>query len=203
MRLTDDELRDVLARAEAIQASATRGDAANAEIRAVIAAAEEVGLSRQAVEQALRERFDVAGGVPAVGELAFAESADGKYYVARVLELSENGARVRYLRGSEASVALDRLRACSLVPGTRVVADWPMWGAWTCTVLSYDAEKERVKVSDGWGSTAKVKLTDVWLDPQKAPRPGNPSRARVYATLLGVGAVFGAVVGSVLTLLVR
>jgi hypothetical protein len=170
-------------------------------MRAVIAAAEEVGLSREAVEQALRERFEVAGSPPAVGELAFAGSADGKYYVAQVLELSDSGARVRYLRGSEATVAMDRLRSCVLVPGTRVVADWPMWGAWTCTVVSYDADRQRVKVSDGWGSTTNVKLTDIWLDQPKAQRSG--SRTMVYATLLGVGATFGAVVGAVITMLLR
>jgi hypothetical protein len=44
MRLTDDELRDVLARAEEIQRSSRRGDLMQAELQAVIGAAEEVGL---------------------------------------------------------------------------------------------------------------------------------------------------------------
>src|SRR5688500_7204241 len=50
MRLTDDELRDVLVRAEQIQSASREGDEWNAELAAVIGAAEEVGLSRRAVE---------------------------------------------------------------------------------------------------------------------------------------------------------
>jgi hypothetical protein len=47
MRLTDEELRDVLARAEEIQLAGRHGDAWNAERSALISTAEEVGLSRE------------------------------------------------------------------------------------------------------------------------------------------------------------
>ena len=78
MRLTDEELRDVLARAEEIERGARRGDAWNAELAAVIGAAEEVGLSRQSVERALAERLDLPTTPPVAGALTWARSARGR-----------------------------------------------------------------------------------------------------------------------------
>lgn len=199
MRLTDDELRDVLARAAEIERTARYGPEWNAELAAVIGAAEEVGLSRQAVERALTERFNLPTAPPVVGSLTWARSADGKFYVAEVVSTSEDGARVRFLRGSEHHLALDDLRPCAFIPGERVACHWPMWGPWTCTVVSYDAARQRVKLTDGWGSTKTFSVSEVWLAPAKADTGTVPKR--VYATLLGAGAVAGALLGSILTAL--
>lgn len=200
MRLTDDELRDVLARAEEIQHSSRRGDLVQAELEAVIGAAEEVGLERSAVERALRERLDLVP-TPNVGSLVFAKSANGKFYVAEVLSVSDDGVRVRFMRGSEHVVMHDEVRPCALIPGERVVCEWPWWGPWTCTVVSYDAARQRVKLSDGWGTTKTFPLAEVWLAP---PRKfdASRSRARLYATLLGAGATVGAIIASIITALV-
>ena len=84
-RLSDDELRDVLARAEEIERTTRRGSAWDAERAAVIGAGEEVGLSRWAIERALAERFNLPASPPVVGSLTWARSADGKFYVAEVL----------------------------------------------------------------------------------------------------------------------
>lgn len=196
MRLTDDELRDLLARAEEIDRAARQGSEWNAELAAVISAAEEVGLSRQAVERALAERLDLPAAPPAVGSLAWARSADGRSYVAEVLTVSEDGARVRFLRGGEHDLPLDALRPCAFIPGARVTCDWPMWGPWTCTVVAYDAAKQRVKLSDGWGSTRSFPVSEVWV---AAAKPDTrAARRRVYATLLGAGAA-GALLGSIIT----
>jgi len=51
VRLTDEELRDVYARAEEIERGGRQGGEWNAELAAVIGAGEEVGLSRQAIER--------------------------------------------------------------------------------------------------------------------------------------------------------
>lgn len=197
MRLTDDELRDVLTRAEEIQRGLRRDDEMNAELEAVIGAAEEVGLARPAVERALRERLAFSP-TPAVGALAFARSADGKFYVAEVLSISTEGVRVRFLRGSEHLLTLDQLRPCAFLPGERVVCDWPWWGPWTCTVVAYDAGKQRVKLSDGWGYTKTFRVAEVWLPPERSAGASG-ARTRVYATLIGAGAALGALVGSIIT----
>jgi hypothetical protein len=171
-----------------------------AELQAVIGAAEEVGLERSAVERALREHLDLAP-TPGVGSLVFAKSANGKFYVAEVLSLSDDGIRVRFLHGSEHVVLYDEVRPCTLIPGERVVCEWPWWGPWTCSVISYDAARQRVKLSDGWGSTKTFPLSDIWLAPPRKFDMGR-SRARVYATLLGAGATVGAIIGSLITALV-
>lgn len=199
MRLTDDELRDVLARAEEIQRASRYGHEWNAEFAAVVGAAEEVGLSRQSVERALNERFNLSMTPPVVGTLTWARSADGKFYVAEVLSTFEHGARVRFLRGSEHSVTADELRPCAFIPGERVVCDWPWWGPWTCSVVAYDPVQQRVKLSDGSGSTRTFAVAEVWLPPAKAdPRA---SRTRLYASLIGAGAGVGALIGSIITAL--
>ncbi|MGH7560882.1 MAG: hypothetical protein ACRENB_07670 [Gemmatimonadales bacterium] len=198
MGLTDEELRDVLARAEEIDRTSRRGQAWNAEVERMIGAAEEVGISRQAVERALSERLDLPAGPPAVGSLAWARSADGKSYVAQVLDVSEDSARVRFLRGSEHTVRLDEIRPCAFLPGVRVVCLWPMWGQWTCTVVGYDAAKQRVKLNDGWGYSRSFPISEVWLAPRVDPEA---SRRRVYSILLGVGVSVGAVIGAIATAL--
>ena len=117
MRLSDEELRDVLIRAEEIERGARTADTMQAEFEAVIGAGEAVGLSRVAVERALRERVELVTTPPAIGSLVFARSADGKFYVAEVISGDQSDIRVRYLRGSEHTVALDQLRPCALLPG--------------------------------------------------------------------------------------
>jgi hypothetical protein len=194
--LSDDELHDVLARAEEIERANRRGAAWNAELQAVIGAGEAVGLSRPAIERALAERFPLAGSPPTAGSLVWARSADGKFYVAEVTTIAEHSAAVRFLNGSEVELGLDALRPCAFVPGERVACNWPMWGPWTCTVVSYDATKRRVKLSDGWGSTRQFPIGDVWLAP-----PANPKVARARVKWLAAGATIGAVVGSILTAL--
>lgn len=197
MRLTDEELQDVLSRAEEIQRTARHGPEWNSEVAAVISAAEEVGFSRRAVERALSERLNLAR--PIVGNLTWARSADGKSYVAEVLSTSEDGAQVRFLGGGEHHLTLDQLRPCAFIPGERVVVDWPWWGQWTCSVVAYDSAKKRVKLNDGWGYTKTFPVSEIWLAPEKA-KP-SAARQRVYATLLGVGAGAGAIIGSIITAL--
>jgi hypothetical protein len=200
MGLTHDELREVLARAQEIESASRDDERATVELEAVMAAAEEVGLPRSAVERALRERLDLPASPPAVGSLAFAQSADGKQYAAEVLAVTPSEVRVRFLRGSEHVVALDQLRPLAMIPGERVACYWPMWGPWTCTVVAYDAAKQKVKLSDGWGYTKTFPLAEVWLAPRKAERTG--SRVRIAVRLVGVGLGVGALLGSLITALV-
>ena len=199
MKLSHEELRDVLARAEELDRADREGVERTAEIAALIGAAEEVGLSRRAVERALAERLNLPLIPPVVGALVWARSADGKYYAAEVLSISDEGTQVRFLRGSEHRLSLDDLRACAFIPGERVACNWPMWGPWTCTVVAYDSVKQRVKLSDGWGDTKTFPVSEVWLAPARSD--ARSTRRRVYATLLGAGAAAGALIGSIITAL--
>jgi hypothetical protein len=203
MGLTHEELRDVLARAEEIQSAARQGQEMNVELEAVLAAAEEVGIARPAVERALRERLNLPASPPEPGSMAFARSADGKHYAAEILSVAPGEVRVRFLRGSEHVVALDQIRPFVLIPGERVACNWPMWGPWTCTVVAYDATRMRVKLSDGWGYTRTFPLTEVWLAHPKKSEDAGDSRARISMRLIGIGAVVGALAGSLVTILLR
>jgi hypothetical protein len=71
-------------------------------------------------------------------------------------------------------------------------------GPWTCTVLSYDADNERIKVTDGWGETRVFPIADVWLDSARSPEQTS-ARTKLYITLLGSGVGIGALIGSLLT----
>jgi hypothetical protein len=197
MRLSDDELREVLTRAEEIQRSSRSLDSMQSEIEAVIGAGEAVGLQRTAIERALRERFDVAVAMPTPGSMIFAQSADGKYYVAHVVSASADSVRVRFVRGSEHTVTLDQVRPCAFLPGEKVVVNWPWWGPWTCTVISYDASREKVKVTDGWGYTKSFPITEVWQS-NRTPWSG---RLRIAVTWLSVGVSLGAALGASITAL--
>ena len=198
MRFTDKELRELLARAAEIESTSRSGKEWNAEVATVLGAAEEAGLSRSAVERALQERPDLLPLAPPVpGSLAWVQSADGKSHVAEVLEASDDGALVRFLRGSEHQVGLDQVRPCLLIPGERVVCDWPWWGPWTCTIISYDQAQQLVKVNDGSGYTKTFPIAEIWQAPRKTP--ASRARARVYAKLVGAGVAAGALIGSVVT----
>jgi hypothetical protein len=199
MHLSDAELRDILERAEEIQLASRSRSELSAEVEGLIEAAAAVGLSRSAVERALRERLDFAMTPPAVGSQVFAQSADRKFYVAEVRASSPELVEVKFLRGGEHSVTLDQLRPCSFLPGQKVSVNWPWWGPWTCTVISYDARGQWVKVTDGWSEERIFPISEVWLNPKREWGALGSVRTRIAVKLLGAGVGIGALAGAALT----
>ncbi|NUQ12256.1 MAG: hypothetical protein HUU26_08020 [Gemmatimonadaceae bacterium] len=200
MHLSDDELKAVLARAEEIQATSPSPGAVQAELETIVRAGEAVGLTRAALERAFLERTGVSLLAPTPGMLVFAESADRRCYVAEVVDVQDETVRVRFLRGSEHVVTRDRLRPCTFLPGERVYVDWPWWGPWNCSVISYDAARGWVKVSDNWGSTKSFRISEVWISPHQPGGGVSSGKARLRGAWIG-GAAAGAVIGSLLTML--
>lgn len=194
--LTEEQTREVLARAEAIQQGANPG-AAVVNVASILSAAEEAGLSRSAVEQALREQNFVRFAIPNVGNLTFARSVDGREYVAEVLASDDQSGRVRFLDGGEHSLAPNHVRPATFLPGERITCPWPGWGWWPCTVISYSASSRTVKVTDNWGLTKTFGIAEVRIDPPKARRL--PSRTRVVLTVLTAGATVGGLLGALTT----
>jgi hypothetical protein len=193
MPLADDDIRAIVARADEIQRSS---GVSRADVEALLRTGEELGITKAAMERAVREHMGSAAEPPKIGELTFARSTDEKYYVARVTASTDEEYQVQFLRGGERTLAQDELRASSFLPGERVVCPWPSWGPWTCTILSYDAAKNRVTVTDGWGETRSFALEEIWLAPRTASRR---RRLRLYAVLLGAGAAVGAAIGALVT----
>jgi hypothetical protein len=196
-RLTDEELREVLARAEEIERGDRKGAAVDAEFSAVVEAGVAVGLAKQAMVQALRERGVVPMTPPTPGEMVFARSADNNYYAAKVLTVDNRGVRVQFMRGTEHTVALHEAMPFALIPGARVMVNWPWWGTWECNVVGYDATKQTVKVNDGWGETKTFRVSEVWQAPKKSHSA--KSRTAVYVTLLSAGGTIGAIIGAAVT----
>jgi hypothetical protein len=197
MSLTDDQLRAVLARAEEIHNTPLPTAAWNQDVQVVLDAAEELGLSRTAIERALAERRDLFPEPPRVGQLTWAKSSDGKYYVAEVLDVSRKGATVRFLRGGEVSVGAESLRPCGFLPGERIMCDWPWWGPWTGSVIGYNVPGRTIRLTDGWGSNETFDIADVWIEPKK---DSSFSRNRFIWKVAAIGAAVGTVVGGLATL---
>lgn len=188
--LSEDELRDVLRRAHEIESAHHEGH------EAVIRAAEESGLSRDAVGQAIQERLGLLGSPPSVGEFVFARSEGDKYHPAEILA-SGSDFNIRFLNGKERRVPFESLRPLNLLPGEKVVCPWPNWGPWNCTVISYNPQKRTVKVTDNWGSEKKFDLSEVYRN--AVEKPQRSSSGSMSARWLGLTAFAGGVVGSVIT----
>ncbi|MCB8932374.1 MAG: hypothetical protein M9921_09000 [Fimbriimonadaceae bacterium] len=198
--LNEQQIREVLARAGEIQMEAHGPKADGTELESIVAAAEEAGLSRQAVLQALRERVHGGAEPAVVGDWVFAESADGKYYVAEVLEVAESSIRVRFVKGGERTVGPLATQPCTFLPGQRIVCQWPDWGWWTSTVISYDERQGSVSVSDGWGSMKEFPIAEVRLDPPRSPRLRTPlPRLRFFLWSLSAGIALGGLGGAFIT----
>lgn len=189
--LSEEQVRDVLARAEEIQSRSSAGT-----YDSVIAAAEEAGLTRSAITQAIQERVGAFVESPPVGQLVFAKGEKGRYFPAEVVSTSGVHVSIRFLNGSEQTVAFDALRPLTLLPGESVVCPWPDWGFWTCSVVSFDAARRRVRVTDNWGSGEKTfDLDEVFIN---SPRVQNQESTLSWL-LISALTVGGGIVGSVLT----
>jgi len=201
LQLSEADLSDTLTRARAIaeqgQALALRAG----DYEALVAAGEEMGIPRDAILQALRERHPVATEVITLGQLVFAPSMDGSWYPATVASLGDHTATVRFINGGEHTCAPGDLRSLTLVPGRKVQADWPTWGWCDVTVEKYDEKSGKVTLSDGW-SKKSFELDKIRLSSRLATPP-SPQERRLAslsrATLLrcsllagGAGMTLGA-----------
>lgn len=195
-QLDEGAAREVLARAEEIhlheQIPLEMGEGTSDLLRA----AEEAGLSRSSVTQALRERLATQRTPPEPGSLVLAEAGQGKLYAAEVLELSAGHAKVRFISGVEASVSLEDVEPFQMFPGQVVRCPWPQWGWWTCTVVSYDHTKKKVKATDNWGQNATFNLGDIYVE-RKSAHAAAP--APLTATLFLAGMLGSSLFGALIT----
>ncbi len=188
-QLTDDDIKGVLARAEEIYLRTS--DTHDSDV--VIRAAEEAGLPREAIEQALREQFELFHEPPKAGDLVFARSSDDHHYVAEVIAETVSGFKVRFLKGGEASMPLQALKPCSFLPGEEVTVNWPWWGWWQVSVVGYSDTSRQVQVTDGWNEEWFA-MTDVRLDPPKKPGQVRKAMIWTYAAVIAGSGLLGAVV---------
>jgi hypothetical protein len=161
------EITELLQRAHAIQAE---GALLGPEHEAFVKAAEEAGIQRDAVLQALRERIVIPKNLFQEGQFVFAKSADNHFYVAELVELEGSTAKVHFLTGGEAVVSANDIRVFSLTPGLKLGVFTKGWGIWsTGSVKGYDAHARVVHV-DCYGTEESLPLTKVRLIPERTPR---------------------------------
>jgi hypothetical protein len=194
--LTEEQIVEVLSRAEEIHLREALADTTAGEFESVLRAAEELGLPRAAVERAIRERYGLPLEPPKQGDLAFAKSADGHYYVSDVVSVDSASARIRFVRGEEHSLPLHEVYPCAFLPGMKVVARWPFWGWSNVDVVSYNAAKKRVKVTDGW-SDKTFSLADIRM--QRPRPPKTTRRSKAYYAIFALGAIAGGAIGAIVT----
>src|SRR5687767_2232752 len=130
LELSDGELGETLQRAREIAGHSREPDARQGGYEGYLKAAEEVGIPREAVLQALYERLLIPAERYAPGQRVFAPSADGFWYLAEITGLGQHTATVRFLSAGESTCALADLRPASLIPGRKLQADCKGWGWW-------------------------------------------------------------------------
>ncbi|MBX3118212.1 MAG: hypothetical protein KF784_04040 [Fimbriimonadaceae bacterium] len=197
-RLTSEQMQEVLARAEEIRRQEEAKIEWTNELEQWVHAAEEAGISRPTLEQALRERFSLYGSTLEPGEHVFAKSKNGRFYAAKLLSLEESVAKVEFVSGGECRLPISELRPFSLLPGEKVECDWANWGWWTCTVTSYDKNLMKVYANDGWGTTQGFDISQVRLN---VPEPGKTSFASRFGLVVGP-LLAGTAIGTLITWLV-
>lgn len=170
LHLSETDLSETLTRARQIAEQRPVPALAGPDCEALLAAGEEMGLPREAVLQALRERIPVTAEAFAAGETVFAPSVDGSWYPAAIVDLGSHSATVRFHNGGEHTCAQGDLRPLALVPGRKVQADWPGWGWCTVDVVKYEPKQEKLTLSDGW-SKKTLSLRKVRLSPKLASPP--------------------------------
>lgn len=175
--MDQDSLRLLLARAEEIETARKSELRLDQELESVVSAASEAGLSRESVLLALQEQ-QARERPPEVGELVFAESADGRSYVAKVVGFDMGRVDVQFLKGSERRLDLSQVKRLELSPGSRVEVPWPGWGWWNSEVVSYNAEAMTVTATDGM-SKHSFPVAEIRL---KSPATASQERIRALWT---------------------
>lgn len=197
--LSQEQVREVLQRAGEIDQMRLRGIEDLSDVDTVIAAAQEVGVSREAIVQAMQEQLDLLGEPPTAGDRVFAKSANGKFYPAEVTRVNEGTMVVRFLSGGETTLSSKDIRPFNVTPGSKLVCNWPDWGWWTCTVLAYDEAAGKVRISDNWGSEETVALTEVYLDSKQFEQRGASLWSRISWQAGLLFAAGGGILGSLAT----
>ena len=200
-RLTEEQVREALSRAEELHLRSALAEDDSPAFESVLSAAAEMGIPREAMLQALQEKFGKPMETPDVGEMVFAKSADNNFYVAEVVDSAPGAVKVKFLSGGVDTLSEEHLRPCKFVPGMKVTVQWPIWGWYKSDVLAYDDKKKKLTVSDGWNEK-KFHVSEVRLEAEK--KKGSNPRAKLYWTLITVGAALGGPLGAIITwLLVR
>ena len=191
VRLSDEELASVVQRAHEISSLHERLGEAPRSLDEYVKVAEEMGVPREAMMQALIERFAFLDKEIEAGLLVFARSEDGRSYPAKVLSSDGDSVKVRFLNGSESRVGRQALQDASFTPGATYEYYSPSMAMFTKSQVSrFDSDAQTVTFSK-WGTEETVPLAKVRT---ARPRPQGASNmgSAIYLVVAGAGGLIGA-----------
>jgi hypothetical protein len=198
IHLSEEQVRETVQRAREIAEQSPAPAASMTDLEAYVRAAEELGIPREAMLLALRERVQVPTEAFREGETVFAPSVDGHWYPAQIVTTGDHSVTVRFVSGGEHTCAPGDLRSLSLVPGRKVEIDAKGWGWWGARVQKYVEETGKVHVvHDDWSEHKetvplhKVRLTSEIAKPQTAAEKQVKALSR--ASLARCSAVAGTI----------
>ena len=201
LQLSEEDLSQAYYRASQIveqQADIGPAQAGTEDYEHYLAAAEEAGVPRQAMLQALRERFLLPAEGTQSGDIVFAPAADKAWHAASVIRMeSETSVVVKFLAGGEQSVAVTDIRPLGLVPGREVEFDYAvvvpeMRGIWhKGKVAEYHASTQQAKITYGL-TPYTVPLTKLRLQAEKQEVPSRV-RTLLFRAVLIAGSIGGGV----------
>jgi hypothetical protein len=191
VRLSDEELAAVVQRAHEIGSLQGRLDESRRGLEEYVKVAEEMGVPREAMMQALSERFSFLDREIETGTLVFAKSSDGRAYAAKVVSAGEDSVHVRFLNGGEARVGRHELQEASFSPGAQYEYHSPSYMMYLkSAVVRFDRDAMTVTFNY-WGTEETVPLSKVRT---ARPRtgPGVPPLVYTLDNALGTGVVGAA-----------
>ena len=207
IELSDESIQQTVRRAAEIMEHEALGSSADphASVALYLDAAEEAGISRDAMLQALYEqKILVSADSFQIGDMVFAESeADGNLYPATVIARGPNSIKAAYKVAGEATVPAASVREFAVIPGTKLQFHHPdclgagLWG--TGKVSAFHPETEMFDMSYG-GTNYSVPIANVRIKKPEAVKSSASAtiQARIIQACLISGSA-GIVIGGLLT----
>lgn len=187
----------VLNRAAELEAKDLNALEHQLEWQPLLDAAEEAGLSREAVLTALRERLSDKAEEWVSGDLVFAQSPDRRWYAAVFDSRVREGIKVRYLHGGEGVLDLEKVQRFALAPGQSVEANgsFKVWSPSQIVRFNPDSRSVTIKT---WGNEELVPLERIRLPAESALKRALAQHPWHH---LAITALSGAGIGALITFL--
>lgn len=193
------ELSGLLARAQEIEASSGHVLRDRPDLAELVTAAEEAGLSREAVIAALRERLKEEAIEHQPGELVFAQSPDGHWYPATFLGHVAGKVDLRYLNGGTGTVEATQIRVFSLAPGLKVQCYSNTYKTWTdAEIVRFNPDSKSV-TTNYWYTEDVLPLERIRLK-KETKEFKLAGKTRMIATTVAIALASGGL-GALITFL--
>lgn len=192
----DSQFESVLRRAEEISADGSELLQDRPDLDSIVTAAEEAGMSREAVMIAIRERIaEMAAGI-APGDLAFARSPDGHWYPATCVEHARGRTKVRYLSGGEGTLDPGDVRPFEVSPGMVIQAFSQHYKTWVNAKVERFNPDSRSITARCWYEEDIFALERIRLKGKRAKTSLLDKSNVILMTAIvgGAGALIGALV---------